>query len=185
MNKPTPSPDHLTGAELQTLREALHLSRDDLADLAGVQARTVKHWENGRSGVPGDVAALLQALDAQVTQAAREALALLASAARLPGELVLTRYRTTADLQRYRPDLRPMPAGAQAAIVARVRLGLQLAAPAGEALPRVRVVWFDPAHFEAWRTLNQQPNSEASRADWAALALAEQAIPHRADQPPA
>ena len=67
--------EHMTGAELQTLREACHLSRDELAALAGVQARTLKHWENGRAGVPGDVADLVRSMDARVSRAAREVLA--------------------------------------------------------------------------------------------------------------
>ena len=60
----------LTGAELQTLREACNLTREELGELAGVAARTIKHWESGRAGVPADVAALAQRLDATIQQAA-------------------------------------------------------------------------------------------------------------------
>jgi DNA-binding transcriptional regulator YiaG len=95
--------NYMTGAELQTMREACHLSRDDLAGLVRVQARTVKHWENGRSGVPGDVAAVMRNIDQHATDMARHALGeLLAMQAQAaPGQvvdLVLLRYRRAADL---------------------------------------------------------------------------------------
>ena len=65
----------ITGAELQTLREAAGLSRDALAELAQVQARTVKHWET-RTGaaVPADVAAIVTRLSGWVLHTAREGL---------------------------------------------------------------------------------------------------------------
>jgi len=53
----------MTGAELQTLREACGLTREHMAQLKGVQARTIKHWENGRAGVPADVQAYIEDVD--------------------------------------------------------------------------------------------------------------------------
>lgn len=179
--------EHMTGAELQTLREACHLSRDELATLAGVQARTVKHWENGRAGVPGDVAELARSIDAIISRAAREALAHIGGASPENGELVFTRYRSDADLHRYRPDMRHMPASAQAAMVARVRSGLVLGVVAGideASAQALRVVWFEPEQFEAWRAVHNLANNEAARAAWAAQALTTQALAHRTDQPP-
>lgn len=179
--------DHMTGAELQTLREACHLARDDLAALAGVQARTVKFWENGRSGVPADVVDLMRKIDAKISHAARQVLSRIATEAVKDGELVLTRYRCDADMQRYQPELCDLPVGAQAAIVARVRAGLvrQMVPYAdGVEAMGLRVVWFEPEQFEAWRAVHKLANDEAARATWAAQALATQALPHRADQPP-
>ena len=175
--------DNMTGAELQTLREGLHLTRDELATLASVQARTVKHWENGRSGVPGDVASMVQGLDRQATQAARATLAGIGTSSAENASKVFLRYRSAEDLHHYEPSLKPMPASVHAAIVSRVSLGLQLVAH--NQAKTLRVVWFDPADFEAWRTAHQQPNTPATRQQWAAQALHTQATPHRADQPPA
>ena len=175
--------DNLTGAELQTLREGLHLTRDDLAALAGVQARTVKHWENGRSGVPGDVANMVQGFDRQATQAARATLASIGTSSTVNGATVFLRYRSTEDLNHYEPTLKGLPASVHAAIVSRVRLGLQLVA--NDQAQALRVVWFDPADFEAWRTAHQQPRTPTTRQQWAAQALPTQATPHQADQPPA
>jgi DNA-binding transcriptional regulator YiaG len=55
----------MTGAELQCMREACAVSREELADLVGVQSRTVKHWESGRATVPADVAAIMTSIDTE------------------------------------------------------------------------------------------------------------------------
>ena len=180
----TTHPPALTGAELQTLREACHLSRDELGQLCDVAARTVKHWESGRSGVPADVAALVARLDATIQRAADQGAdvigsAMLAHGSAAPADVVLIRYRTAEDLARYRPDMAGQPAAVHGAIVA--RLAASMRAHGG---PPVRIVWMNPADYEAWRTQRQQPESEATRAAWAAEQLAAQALPHRADQPP-
>lgn len=187
--------DNMTGAELQTMREACHMSRDDLAGLAGVQARTVKHWENGRAGVPADVAAVVRNIDQQATDAARYAvgklLAMQAAPARvLVGQavkMVLMRYRSAEDMARYNPSIAGLPEGAQGCIVARIMQALAMAAPGGAgapgAAPVVRVVWFNPDDFEAWRAAHKRLSDEAARAEWAEQVLPAQALPHRGDQP--
>lgn len=180
----TPYPDPLTGAELQTLREACNLTREELGELAGVAARTIKHWESGRAGVPADVADVVARLDATIRRAADQGADAIRQAMRhhggtVPADVVLMRYRTPGDLARYRPDMAGAPAGAHGAIVARLRaqaLALGVAA--------VRVVWMDPDAYEAWRAQRQQPDTEATRATWAADQVQAQALPHRGDQPP-
>ncbi len=153
-------PEHMTGAELQTLREACGLDREEFADLASVQPRTLKHWENGRAGVPADVAQLARELDAACTQGAAamlERAQFEAQGAPDGVPVVLVRYKTPADM----PQGHNMPAGLQGAMVARVRLELLRKGRA------VRVVWHDAAHGGALQQLQAQ------------------AVPHRGDQPPA
>lgn len=196
--------EHTTGAELQTLREAAGLSRDSLAELVGVQARTVKHWENGRSGVPADVAAVVHNLAQWVNMNARNMHAIArrqalgtpsatrttydedgepASIEIAPAEparpVVLLRYKHTADM---------MPGdqeqGAQAdchgAAVGQVVQRLALDGVAA------RVVWFDPASFASWCQKTQADDTPAARQAWAEReALPAQAVPARGDQPPA
>jgi DNA-binding transcriptional regulator YiaG len=184
---------HITGAELQTLREACNLSREDFAELADVQARTVKHWENGRSGVPADVSALALKLDTTLTEATAHALDTIKrahlAAGTAPADLALVRYRTAHDLRtNYSHAGQPSPAGdmppeLHAAIVGRVRL-VARHLPQWAALP-MRVVWFEPADYAAWLASTSNTDTSESRAAWAALQVAPQAIPHRADQPPA
>lgn len=177
----------MTGAELQTLREACGMSRDELAGLADVQARTIKHWEGGRAGVPADVADLVRKLDAMASLSAHEALQAVRDATeqagQAPADLALLRYQSADDLARYRADMAGMPAGLHGAIVNRVRLSL----PWCTGLERVavRVAWMRPADYEAWRAALGLDDGEATRSQWAAEQVAAQAIPHRADQPPA
>lgn len=197
------TPDHMTGAELQTLREAAGLSREALAELAQVQPRTVKHWET-RTGaaVPADVAAMVRQVAAEVLQASREGLraAMLQThggpmaagvAGALAGifparddapEVVLIRYRET-DHMHADDRAHGLRADVQGAIVARLVLDLQ------DHGLRPRVVWFDPESFAHWVQVVQglPPGHDTpdARAAWAGHAIAAQAIPHPADQPPA
>lgn len=176
--KRAPALDYMTGAELQTMREALHLTRDDLAELAGVAARTVKHWESGRSSVPADVAEAVTRLETLTASAVLEELRLWR--AQLGADMVLIRYRSAADMPAsLRASLDGMAAWVQAAIVARVR---STALVWGGV---VRVVWFDAQDYAAWLAREDRRNTPASIMHWAREALASQARPHRADQPPA
>lgn len=186
--------DTITGAELQTLREACGLTREDFADLAGVQARTVKHWENGRAGVPGDVAALISRIDRATGYGANALLQQAADAAPSSGgeaaRVVLLRY-SAEEAARY-------PAGGELARLGRLS-GTQSAALRGAMVNRaglglpwmpgyecfaVRVVWMHGEAYEAWRAAQGLTDSEATRAAWAVGQVAAQARPHRSDQPP-
>lgn len=172
--------DNMTGAELQTLREGCGLSREDFASLAGVQARTVKHWEGGRAGVPADVAALACDLESALFNAVLQKMAALWSGL-MPGDkrgdVVLIRYRQVADMPRVDSDLATLPKLLHGAFTARVR---DACAARGA---KVRVVWMERAAFDAWLTARNLADTEASRAAWAADQVQAQALPHRADQP--
>ncbi|MEP6587154.1 MAG: helix-turn-helix transcriptional regulator [Polaromonas sp.] len=116
--------EQMTGAELQTLRESCGLSREEFGLLASVQARTVKHWENGHSAtVPADAQELARNLDQSVSAAVAADLAPLAGLQ--AGEAAtLTRYQDAYSLKQSRPDLAGLPLGLHGAIVGRVRLAL-------------------------------------------------------------
>lgn len=171
----TTDPHTMTGAELQTLREAAGLSRETLAGLAGVEARTVKHWETRKgASVPADVAET-------VTSALRTAIhtsrALLAAvqATHKPGDPVaLLRYRQTADMIGGE-HLPAWSADAYGAILACAVL--QLTAEGY----RPRVAWFDPEAYHQAR--GDIEDNQATREAWARVALA-RTMPHPGDQPP-
>lgn len=170
-------PEHMTGAELQTLREACHLTRDDLADLCQVQARTIKHWENGRSGVPADVSALVLGIDQWIDRAAVQ---LCAQMTRTNANVhaVWVRYREPQDRRKIKHEdgaLDRVPEGAHAAAAHRAARACQAPAP--------RVVWFDAEDFDMWRARHKKPATQASVSEWASLAIHHQAKPHKADQP--
>lgn len=183
MTNTNTEPERMTGAELQTLRESCNLSREDFAGLAGVQSRTVKHWESGCAGVPADVAHLVNTIDGAINAAADQARAHLEQLTRqndqAPADIVLIRYRSNEDLHQYRPDMQSLPACVHGAIVNRMR---QEARAIG--MP-ARIVWMEPEQYNPWRAACHLPDTESTRAAWAAQQVDAQAMPHRGDQPPA
>jgi DNA-binding transcriptional regulator YiaG len=158
---PEATPANMTGAELQTLRETCGLTRDELATLADVQARTVKHWETRPGGVPADVARLISELESAMRQAviAQTEAALLAHAPRgKDTPVILVRYREAQDIPA--AAWGTMPPSMQGAAILRIRLAL---------LSRgylVRVIWHDADCTDPHETLTRQASG------------------HRADQPP-
>lgn len=177
--------DYMTGAELQTMREGCNLSRDELGALVGVAARTVKHWENGRTGVPADVAQAVADLEEGIDGAALhevmrwEAIITDRQAARV---VALVRYRQDSDAARMGAGLDGYPVAIHGAIVARVRAEL-LDKVLNFADQPVRVVWFDAANYGAWLAQVGAQDTPEALDHWALQQLAQQARPHRGDQP--
>ena len=186
----------MTGAELQTLREAAGLSREVLAGLADVQARTVKHWESrASSAVPADVAVMVRTSAAWVLKTARdnlrdillqihggpmaagvaEAMTGIFPAGADAPQVVLVRYRETDHM---RPQDREL-GHLHGAMLARLVLDLIAHGM------RPRVVWFDPVDYDRWFDSTVKTGGLISHARWAAQAIASQTRPHAADQPPA
>lgn len=192
--------EYMTGAELQTLREACGLSRDTLGLICSVQARTVKHWEGGRAGVPDDVAQAVRQVARWVAVESYDLAArimreadVLSYARPFFTESQSTEGESTAEvLVRYREPA-DMPANLRAAGVLPEVHGAMLASVvlllAGVPDLRLRVVWFDPAAYFEWlHAAGHKPSddSEQLRSQWATLrALPAQAMPPRGDQPPA
>ena len=201
----TLAPEYTTGAELQTLREAAGLSREAMADLVGVQSRTVKHWEHGRAGVPADVAQVATDAAEWVTLAARRmwlqgrqthhgrpagrtladygqggdlaALEILPAIA--PAQVVMLRYSETRHMQRADLESGAIADTHGAAVVRAVQNLRTL-----DDIP-ARVVWFDTASFASWCQAHHADDTPAARQAWAEReALPAQAVPARGDQPP-
>jgi len=162
----------MTPAELKTLREACGLSLPNLAALSGVQERTARYWESGQSTVPTDVADMISKLDLQLTLSANQAVHVIADHARANPDqqledIVLVRYKTDADLHRFRPDMQGLPATTHAAIIYRARAALQ------EADIQVRIIYMRPDDYTAW--IGKRKDTEPTRAEWAALQIPESA----------
>jgi len=149
----------MTGAELQCLREACGLDRDQLGERCGVQGRTLKYWEMGTSnhGVPADVVALVLDLEAQITRDTAEELARCDGLA----EVVLMRGADPVKNE----------------IASRVYLELRQRGRV------VRMVAFEHRAYRAWLDAARGQDTPANRQAWAVQAVKEQAKPHRADQP--
>lgn len=153
----------MTPAELKTIRESLGLPLQWVADQARVKLRTAQYWEQGRNAVPQDVADMMNGLDEQFWQLVADYLTQVKEIAdedgALPEEVVLIRYRTDADLWKFHPDFRPIPAGAHAALLSRTRRALwEIGVPS-------IIEYMDPAEYWAW--LGDREDDEAMRSEWA------------------
>lgn len=193
--------DNMTGAELQTLREACGLSRDELGARCDVAARTVKHWENGRAGVPADVAALVARLDAQNDSDAWEALSrikwqrerLRTEGKPAPGVIALVRARSEEDVLEFAstaaPDDQRAPGISWPALGGAVARLAALLSFQGDHIDgiaaKVRVIWFAPSDYAAWLAAQNASHGGDRLQAWALAQIPAQSIPHRADQPPA
>lgn len=150
--------DYMTGAELQALREACGLDRDQFGEMCGVQGRSVKYWEM-RSGVPADVADLVLKLEAKVRSDAEANIAYFGSPVQLESKIPI--FTRGAD---------PI----KNAVNNRVFLALRAMGK------DVRMVSFD---YKAYRDQLRGPDTPEARQVFARRALKEQAKPHRQDQP--
>lgn len=152
--------DYMTGAELQALREACGLDRDQFGALCGVQGRSIKYWEMGASnrGVPADVADLVVKIEAEVSAEADKQ---LQHFAKQVGQVVLMRTGNATANQVVSRVYRKL-----------VRIGIE-----------ARIVSFDLKVFREWLDSTKGRDTPASRQQWAKLAVKQQARPHKADQP--
>lgn len=168
----------MTAAEFRTLRDALGLSVDVCCRLFGVADRTIRRWDSGRLPVPDPVAHQLLEVDADFDSAAagavRKALDEVARRGEAPADITIVRYRSDEDLARYRPDMRQLGTQAHGALVDRLVRALRAAD-----LPQPRLVWMDPASYEAWR--GTRPDHENLRAKWAGSQLDHPPPPPAAD----
>jgi len=156
----------MTGAELQCLREACGLDRDQLGVMCGMHGspkyppgRSIKYWETGASnhGVPADVVALVLGLEAQITRDTAEELERCQGVA----EVVLMRGADPVKND----------------IASRVYLELRRRGRV------VRMVAFEHRAYRAWLDAARGQDTPANRQAWARQAVTQQAKPHRADQP--
>jgi len=151
--------DYMTGAELQCLREACGLSRDELGARCGVQGRSIKFWETGASktGVPADVAELVINLEAQISR---------------DTERTIERCEGVAEVVLMRTD-DPI----RNEIASRVYLDLRSRGRV------VRMAMLDPHAYCAWLEQGGIHDSKEYSDEWARQAVKDQAKPHKADQP--
>ena len=152
----------MTPAELKTIRESLGLPLQWVATQARVQLRTAQYWEAGRNAVPEDVAEMLRGIDAQlwgiIDQMVRQVGAMIKEAG-TPQQVDLVRYRNDADLWRYQPDFRPLPATCHGMLLSRAQRALEpLKVP-------IRIVYMQPEAYGRW--LDGRADSSELRAQWA------------------
>lgn len=154
---------NMTPAEFKTLRESLGLTAQWVADHAGVKLRTVQYWESGRMNVPEGVSDMLFSIDKKLEASVAQAVIFIhdfVKKCEAPAVCAFVRYRTDADLWRFRPDMKPLPATTHAVMLARLRRAL-----AAWDIPTA-IEYMVPDDYLAW--LAGRPDTEAERAAWAA-----------------
>lgn len=99
-------------------------------------------------------------LDSAVAQAVAQ-IDDLAEQHGIPAEVALVRYRSDADLWRFRSDMKPLPATTHAAMLSRLRRVLR------SRNIRSVIKFMEPDEYMAW--LAGRADTEAERANWAAM----------------
>lgn len=158
----------MTSAELKTKREGLGLSVPFLAKLANVQERTVRYWESGKNPVPNDVENLINRIDKIIQNAAEQAVLQFVDARTSVNNVknvVLLRYKTDEDLWDYQKDFAPLPATCHAAMLNRVRLGVEKNGG------KVEIVYFEAENYELWRKEQGLDDSAGTRAAWGTIKI--------------
>jgi len=162
----------MTPAELWTAAQGLHLNDQILAEMLGVEDRTVRRWRAGQRRIPAGVAEELARLEAEIDRIAGEHVAsvkqLAADQGGLPSAVALLLYRDSADVEQWQPGFVqsfgwPGAASLHAAVVTRVRRDLMRFGIA------IRVVWMDSERYAAWLAETGAADSPATRAAWAAI----------------
>ena len=154
----------MTPAEFKTLREALGLTVQWVADQAHVKLRTAQYWEGGRLAVPADVADMLERIERTVEAKVAEAVSMIVSerstAESLPDKAPLVRYRNDADLWMFHPNMKPLPTTTHAAKLARLKRALEF-----RGIPAV-IEFMEPDEYFGW--LGKRKDTEVERSNWAA-----------------
>ncbi|QVJ03083.1 DUF1870 family protein [Nocardiopsis eucommiae] len=110
-----PEDERMKGVELKMVREWLALSGQELADLLGVNARTVRSWEQGRDPIPDSVRLEVERMEAVTAQAVTAGVEALMD---LPEPTVLT-YLNDGQYREREPDS-TWPASWHRRVVARI-----------------------------------------------------------------
>lgn len=148
---------------MKELRESLGLSVEWVAEQAGMSANSIKNIESGEKAAPQVVIDLLKQIDGMIDSSVNQATEQIAEAERLTGalpeQLDLVRYNNDADLWRYQPEFKPLPATCHAALINRLMDKIK---PLG--VP-IHLVWLRPEEYETW--LNGREDNSEMRAMWA------------------
>lgn len=155
----------MNATELKTYRQSLWITREEAARMFNVQDRVYRRWESGEWSVPADVADKLRDIDRTLTSMVDQACATYADLLlrhATPANLVLIRYNNDEDLWRYHPQMTRLSHTLAAVAVDRGRQRLEREGAT------VRIVTMDRQAYEDWCVAQNLPDSEDTRAAWAA-----------------
>lgn len=148
---------------MKELIESLGLSTEWLAKHAGLSINEIQQIESGDRKAPQTVIDLLNQIDDNINNVIAQVVEQIGEEERLTGalpeQLDLVRYNNDADLWRYQPEFKPLPATCHAALINRLMDKIK---PLG--VP-IHLVWLRPDEYETW--LNGREDSQKMRAMWA------------------
>lgn len=156
----------MTAAEYRTLREALGLSPPQVSAITGYALRTAQMWDEEKRKIPEKVEKLLLEIEEAVCAAVSgtvQAVKETAEEKGTPETVWMVRYRTDADLHRYRQDMLGLPASLHAAMLARIRRELFRMGII------TRIAYMNPEEYEDWRKRAGWDDCEEARAGWASM----------------
>lgn len=93
--------DRMPGGELQTIRDGLGLTQEDLATLLGVRDETVRFWERGKDPIPYRVPDEIAKIEAYTADVVTHVIEQLNDA---PDAMIAV-YRGDEEFAAHRPDL--------------------------------------------------------------------------------
>jgi DNA-binding XRE family transcriptional regulator len=111
-----PDDERMTPAEFRVFREWLGLTLDWLAEMLGVQGRTVRRWEAGTAPIPDGVRLQIEEHEAKTARFIGLEVARLRDAA----DIAMTTYRTDADYRAAVGGAPTLPASWHRAVCARI-----------------------------------------------------------------
>lgn len=146
----------MNNTEFRLIREELHLSQTELAELWGVSLRTVQRWEKGDFPVPEEKQAFLKENLSAVYRSVKEFLITLEKLAdEALGTVVLLAYNAWS----YDGDFPHYKIHNSMLIKAKETAEIQGF--------KVCIVKFEPELYKEW--LNDKPDNQENRASWAAF----------------
>jgi len=156
----------MTTAEFKTLREAVGITCQWVADRIDVTQRQVARMESGECAVSARAAQLVVELDTLISRSVDAALAVAGEWS--PTEegddlrVTLLRYHSDDELWWHRSDCATakIPVGVHNTILARTWSALR-----ARSIP-VGIVYMNEGDYTAW--LGDRDNNESARAEWAA-----------------
>lgn len=145
----------MNNIEFKLIREELHLSQTELAELLSVSLRTVQRWERGDVTIPADAQAFLNNNLSAVFRSVKEFLITLDTKAEGKMTIVLLAYNAWSydgDFPHYKIHNSMLIKAKEAALTQGFN---------------VIIISFKPDLYKEW--LGNKPDNQQNRAAWASL----------------
>lgn len=151
----------MNNTEFKLIRESLHLSRHDLAELWNVSPRSVQRWDKGDMPIPEERKKMLESYNAIVNQAVENFINFIIDQKEHYETLD---YICVVAYDSWSYDGEFPHYKMHNACLMRCRNALK-----SRFKTELHIVLFNPKEYEQWLKLNKETDSSAARSAWAAL----------------